>query len=298
LKGAEVCAVDDVTWLLSQEIFGGHKFESFEDSEHFDMSSCAAVVRAVIEREDFCNAIVVAVTIEREILERSVKQEISGWLDLPSGDKQKMSRKLLSASYGISARMQYAGWSGARRSARLVESVVRDGLWAKSCFADIPKRSPRQHRDHYGRITNLARQLADEMDGELKLSSCLSEDPLLYGPVPFSAILRDLARFATEEAAEPPLARPNAKHAERTFVAKSISEHLRWITGGYRHAAAASLLNVLFPDAEPVDSVYMQSISRTIVDPFDDIDEEAIRQRAIQSREAYDKGLVGGLEGQ
>ena len=287
--------MDDVAWLLSQRKFGGHKFESFGNSEYFDMSTCAAVVRKVIERDDFCNALVNAVAAEREGLNESVKQEISDWLDLPSGDERTMPRKLLTASYGINARTRYAAWSGSQRFARLVESIVWDGLWAKSCFADIPKRSPSQHRTHYSRITCLAEQLADEMDGELRICSRLSDDPLRYGPVAFSAILRELARFATEEAADPPLARPNAKHAERTFVAKEISESLRWLTGGYRHAAAASLLNVLFLDAEPVDSVYMQSISRSIVDPFGDIDEDAIRQRAIRQREAYENGLTDRL---
>ena len=82
--------------------------------------------------------------------------------------------------------------------------------------------------------------------------------------MPLTEQLEELAEYAKKVAVNPPLARPHAKNADRTNLAKLISEVLRDQTGAFRHEAAASLVNAIFPDKEAIDASYIQSVARTI----------------------------------
>ena len=74
--------------------------------------------------------------------------------------------------------------------------------------------------------------------------------------------LRRVADLAMDIAAHPEIDRPNAEHAARTYVSKHLSDALLDDTGRYWHAAAASLVNALFPESAPIDAVYIQSLAR------------------------------------
>lgn len=78
--------------------------------------------------------------------------------------------------------------------------------------------------------------------------------------------LSQLAESASDAATSQPqyTQRPNAAFADRTFAIKELSRDLRNRWGEFRHDAVASVVNVVFPEYEPIDGIYVQGIARRI----------------------------------
>jgi len=82
---------------------------------------------------------------------------------------------------------------------------------------------------------------------------------------PLQATLAALDAGACEALAIGGLPRPHDKRrAERTYVAKQVIEGMGNFFPTPRHDFVAATLNAVFPDLEPVDAVYAQSLQRRL----------------------------------
>jgi hypothetical protein len=266
--------VDDVEWLNSFEPFGGYEFPFLSDSlltKGYGLARCAKIIREALSHDDFCNALIDFCESEH------------GRLIEARRNHALLSYESISAEIMVRTAIEVATWSGPRKFARLIEKIVGDATLALCIFKETPKRTATEHRRHYSNIAKLARQLAEATGGEP-----LFDDP--YSGDGLREILGRVCGVAEDTATEPPFSRPNAESADRTYVAKEVALTFFMHTGAYKHAAAATLVNAIFPDREPIDAVYMQSLARTIRNPHkDDLEGNGIRDRAIAGRAEYDR---------
>lgn len=228
----------DEEWLRTFEPFGGY----FENSDLNDGGEFARIVRCLVEDEPFVRATI-------DITEAFF--EFGRDFDLESEP-------------GLLAALRRVTDERGRRCkwAELVERLVLDALAARAEFERLPKRTPSQHKAHYLAIAEKAEGLRKAIAEEVTHG-----DYYGLGDRDIAFELEQIAESAMEAAKSPRLSRPRADRddeALRTHVAREISGSFLRHTDGFRHAAAASLLNAVFPNAEVKDAGYMQSIARKL----------------------------------
>jgi hypothetical protein len=243
--------MDAISWLRSQEFFGGYQFEKLEIA---GADRGAQIVRELVEREEFVKVIVDQVMSRQESFQYIVA----------NADHYKTERLSLAL---LEARVSLANWNGHWRFACIVEDLVLDCLRDLGRFERLPKRSPGEHAKRLKEIASLASELACRLDAEESLSQSISDG--MYGGASVRETLQLIADAAKEEAEHPPLMRPKAKSAARTFVAKELSRHFHSRFGGYRHEAAATLINAIFNEEDAIDAVYMQSLAKADSRPLE-----------------------------
>ncbi len=244
---------DDEEWLRTFEYFEGY----FDNPEWSDgrlrasgldiggIGEFARIVRCLMRDAPFVRA--------------TVKSTVRFYESLPPPSLDTLGGiRALAIHAADSSRSRRLRW------ARLVADLVLDALYARAVFDSLPKRTPIQHRKHYLAIAAKAEGLLTAIAEEVEHGD-------YYGigsgidSWDAKAVLQDIANAANEAANSPRLSRPHADDALRTYVAQKISESFDTHTRGLRHAAAASLLNAVFPDSEETkDAEYMQSIARKL----------------------------------
>lgn len=233
---------DDVRWLLSYEDFDGYQFDGILSND-FGHKTLAPIVRRLVQDESFCRPIV-----------DSVLTDYSAWQELAPKTKAELQAR--PNGFRALARIQT---SPRRYFARAVETLVTDALQARELFDRLPKRTPSEHKKFFLHVASLARDLRVAVKGDpyhLEFPSWDTEDDLRR----IEELASDIANDAV------PLARPNSMNAKRTYVARTVSQSFRRRTGQLRHAAAASLVNAVFSNHDPVDAVYMQTLARGLPD--------------------------------
>lgn len=145
---------------------------------------------------------------------------------------------------------------------QMLEQVVRAIDYGYTCLAsfhEIPKLTPSAWQKFFANIENTSAALSNAIgqlpESFLQLHALDVDD--------FDSQMAQLSQMAKSELENGGLARPNAIHADRTYVAKGILENmLEGISPTY--ATIASLLNAMFPDYEPIDAGFVQSVARKL----------------------------------
>lgn len=121
-----------------------------------------------------------------------------------------------------------------------------------------PKFAPAAREQLFTGIHDSSRRLKQALG--LLATDFLAQHAISASDLKWLDLVEEMAEI---ELANGGIPRPNAPNADRTYVAKELVIHASHL-GLPAYPTAASLLNAMFPDYEPIDAAYVQSINRKI----------------------------------